>query len=69
MSVLINNFEILASSSSEIIIKSSWSSSLGSPIFIVAVGSRLLNESNSSSSTKKSSVFGAIFGTISDRVG
>ena len=66
MSVLINNFEILASSSSEIIIKSSWSSSLGSPIFIVVVGSRLLNESNS---TKNSSVFGAIFGTISDRVG
>ena len=66
ISVAINDFEILASSS-EIIIKSSCWSSFGWPIFVV--GSGFLNESNSSSSIKKSSVFGTRFGIIYSGVG
>ena len=68
ISVLINDFESLASSSLEIITKSSYFSSFSSPIFI-AVGSGFLNESNSSSSIKRSSVYGATFGIIYGRVG
>ena len=68
ISVSINDFEILASSSSEIITKSLKFSSFGWPIFIV-VGSGFLDESNSSSSIKKSSVFGTTFGVMSGGVG
>ena len=69
MSVLINDFEILASSSSEIITKPSYSSSFGFPIFNVVYGSGFLIESNSLSSLKKPSVFWTIFGMISGGVG
>ena len=61
ISVLIDDFEISASSSSEIITKSSFSS-FHCPIS--SFNSGFLNESKSLSSTKKS-----IFGTISGGVG
>ena len=61
LSVLINDFENSVSSSSEIITKSSFSS-FGCPISIFSSG--FLNESKSSLSIKKSSVFRSIFGII-----
>ena len=57
MSVLINDFDILAFSLSGIITKSFRSSVLGCLILIV---SGFLYSSNSSSSIKKSSVFGTV---------
>ena len=66
ISVLINDFEISTSSSSEIITKSSFSS-FGCPTSFFS--SAFLNESKSSSSIKRSSVLRSIFEIISGGVG
>ena len=66
ISVLVNDFKISVSLSSEIITKSSFSR-FGCPISIFSSG--FLNESKSSSSIKKSSVFRSIYGTTSGGVG